>query len=68
MKHLPFFALALAIFALFPAGLTAREAPHSGLQNYVPWEEETVHTFENILVQQDGRVKPLYTVARFSLL
>ncbi|NLT70469.1 MAG: cytochrome c biogenesis protein CcsA, partial [Verrucomicrobiaceae bacterium] len=42
--------------------------PHSGLQNYVPWEEETVHTFENILVQQDGRVKPLYTVARFSLL
>jgi ABC-type transport system involved in cytochrome c biogenesis permease subunit len=60
--------LALAILALLPLGLAAREVPKSALQNYVPWSDETVHTFENILVQQDGRVKPLYTVARFTLL
>lgn len=58
----------LATIALLTPGLEAREAPKSALQNYVPWEDETVHTFENILVQQDGRVKPLYTVARFTLL
>jgi ABC-type transport system involved in cytochrome c biogenesis permease subunit len=46
----------------------ARELPKSALQNYVPWKDETVHTFENLLVQQDGRVKPVYTVARFTLL
>lgn len=68
MKYFSPFLLALAILTFLPAGLTAREAPASGLQNYVPWEDETVHTFENILVQQDGRVKPLYTVARFTLL
>ena len=60
--------LALAILALLPFGLAAREVPKSALQNYVPWEDETVHLFENILVQQDGRVKPLYTLARFTLL
>jgi ABC-type transport system involved in cytochrome c biogenesis permease subunit len=60
--------LALAILAFLPLGLSAREAPKSALQNYVPWEDETVHTFENLLVQQDGRVKPLYSVARFTLL
>ena len=46
----------------------ARELPKSALQNYVPWQDETVHAFENLLVQQDGRVKPVYTVARFTLL
>jgi len=46
----------------------ARELPKSALQNYVPWKDETVHAFENLLVQQDGRVKPVYTVARFTLL
>jgi ABC-type transport system involved in cytochrome c biogenesis permease subunit len=59
--------LALIAFGLTPA-LSARELPKSSLQNYVPWSEETVHAFENLLVQQDGRVKPLYTVARFTLL
>ncbi len=68
MKTLPQSLLTLAVVAFLPIGLTAREVPKSALQNYVPWEEETVHTFENILVQQDGRVKPLYTVARFTLL
>lgn len=68
MKHLSSSLLALTILALLPAGLTAREAPAVALQSYTPWNDETVHTFENILVQQDGRVKPLYTVARFTLL
>lgn len=68
MKHSSPILLALAILAFLPLGLTARDAPSSPLQNYVPWEDETVHIFENILVQQDGRVKPLYTVARFTLL
>ncbi|MCB1204172.1 MAG: cytochrome c biogenesis protein CcsA [Verrucomicrobiae bacterium] len=48
--------------------LSARELPKSALQNYVPWKDETVHTFENLLVQNEGRVKPLYTVARFTLM
>ncbi len=60
--------LALLAAALLPATLAARELPKSALQNYVPWQDETVHAFENLLVQQDGRVKPVYTVARFTLL
>ncbi len=60
--------LALLATALLPASLVARDAPKSALQNYVPWQDDTVHAFENLLVQQDGRVKPVYTVARFTLL
>jgi ABC-type transport system involved in cytochrome c biogenesis permease subunit len=62
-------ALLAALFLAASSGsLAARELPKSTLQNYVPWQDETVHAFENLLVQQDGRVKPLYSVARFSLL
>ncbi|MEQ1843211.1 MAG: hypothetical protein ABL994_22640, partial [Verrucomicrobiales bacterium] len=68
MSILPKFIPALAVIAFLTSGLEAREVPKSALQNYVPWEDETIHTFENLLVQQDGRVKPLYTVARFTLL
>ncbi|MBL9156961.1 MAG: cytochrome c biogenesis protein CcsA [Verrucomicrobiales bacterium] len=69
MKSALRFAL-LSLFALFAGSgnLSARELPKSALQNYVPWKDETVHTFENLLVQHEGRVKPLYTVARFTLL
>ncbi len=63
---IPVLAAALAA-ALLPSAFAA-DAPQSALQNYVPWQDETVHAFENLLVQQDGRVKPLYTVARFTLL
>jgi len=59
---------ALLLALLLPGVVAARELPKSALQNYVPWQDETVHAFENLLVQQDGRVKPLYTVARFTLL
>ena len=71
MRKSPRFPVPLAALAFAVAGIAtlhAREVPKSSLQNYVPWEEETVHLFENILVQQDGRVKPIYTVARFTLL
>ncbi len=65
---IPALAAVLAAVLFLPGALAARELPKSALQNYVPWQDETVHTFERLLVQQDGRVKPLYTVARFTLL
>src|SRR5690606_19825819 len=70
MKNFPALPTWLAVLAslLLPATLPARELPQSALPNYVPWPEETVHAFENLLIQQDGRVKPVYTVARFTLL
>ncbi|MBP6601481.1 MAG: cytochrome c biogenesis protein CcsA [Verrucomicrobiales bacterium] len=68
MKKLLTTFFALGIFGFSAVDLNAQTPPKSSLQNYVPWSEETVHTFENLLVQQDGRVKPLYTVARFTLL
>lgn len=66
MKRL-LFALAISAFAL-PGLTTARDLPRTVLPSYEPWDEEVVHTFENLLVQEGGRVKPLYTVARFTLL
>lgn len=63
--------LALATLTLLltiPAGLIAREAPESPLPSYDPWPAETVTSFEHILIQDNGRVKPIYTVARFKLL
>ncbi|MEM1443952.1 MAG: cytochrome c biogenesis protein CcsA, partial [Verrucomicrobiota bacterium] len=60
-------ALLFAAIAL-PALSSARELPKSALPSYEPWDPEVVSTFENILVQEGGRVKPLYTMARFTLL
>lgn len=60
-------ALLFAAIAL-PALSSARELPKSALPSYEPWDPEVVRTFENILVQEGGRVKPLYTMARFTLL
>lgn len=65
MKQLHHF---IALLLLGAAPLAAREVPKTSLPSYEPWSKETVHTFENLLVQQDGRVKPFYTVARFALL
>ncbi len=58
--------LALVSFPAFLFG--GMEAPKTTLESYTPWQDDTVKTFENILVQQDGRVKPINTVARFTLL
>lgn len=66
----PCLLLHLTLLCLFGFALNAgaRELPKVDLASYEPWEEETVHAFENILVQHEGRVKPLYTVSRFTLM
>lgn len=56
------------VAALVPAFAGARELPKSVLESYEPWDETVVHDFERILVQEGGRVKPIYTVARFTLM
>ncbi|MDF1825512.1 MAG: cytochrome c biogenesis protein CcsA [Verrucomicrobiales bacterium] len=66
MKRL-FLSLILPVLAL-PGIASARDLPKTPLPSYEPWDEEVVHTFENLLVQEGGRVKPLYSVARFTLL
>lgn len=58
----------LLTLAFLPVSLMAREVPKTPLDSYEPWADETVTTFENLLVQDGGRVKPIYTVARFTLL
>ncbi|MDF1659883.1 MAG: cytochrome c biogenesis protein CcsA, partial [Verrucomicrobiales bacterium] len=58
----------LLVSFVLPGLASARELPKSLLPSYEPWDEEVVHTFENLLVQEGGRVKPLYSVARFTLL
>ncbi|MEM7602483.1 MAG: hypothetical protein AAF357_13825, partial [Verrucomicrobiota bacterium] len=66
MKRL-FLALLFATLVV-PGTASAGELPKTVLPSYEPWDEEVVHTFENILVQDGGRVKPLYSMARFTLL
>ena len=58
----------LLALVLLPASLLAREIPETSLPGYQPWDEASVETFENLLVQEGGRVKPIYTLARFTLL
>lgn len=58
----------LSLTLAAPVCLEARDAPESVLPSYEAWSPETVHAFEHILIQDDGRVKPIYTVARFKLL
>lgn len=59
---------AILLFAASAAGAIAREIPVAeGLDHYEPWDEEIVDLFRKIPVQDDGRIKPLETVARFRL-
>lgn len=62
------FATFLASIVLASGFATARELPKSDLASYEPWDPQVVSTFENLLVQEGGRVKPIYTVSRFTLL
>lgn len=62
------FATFLASIVLASGFATARELPKSDLASYEPWDSQVVSTFENLLVQEGGRVKPIYTVSRFTLL
>ena len=38
------------------------------LESYQPWSEEAVQTFEKLLIQEGGRVKPMHSFARFTLM
>jgi len=58
----------LLVIALLPSSLLAREVPETPLPDYQLWDEASVETFENLLIQDGGRVKPIYTLARFTLL
>ncbi|MDF2376929.1 MAG: cytochrome c biogenesis protein CcsA [Verrucomicrobiales bacterium] len=60
-------ALLFTVFTL-PGFVSARDLPKTLLPSYEPWDQEVVHTFENLLVQDGGRVKPIYSVARFTLM
>jgi len=63
-----FFAIfACASGGIFPASVNAREIPIANLEEYVHWDEDIVEMFAKIPVQDDGRIKPLETVARFRL-
>jgi len=56
----------LSVASIQRAG--ARQIPVAeGLSQYDPWDEEIVDLFRKIPVQDDGRIKPLETVARFRL-
>jgi len=65
-------------FALIPIILTALAIPSGSgaadkdistpLKSYEAWPEEAVEIFENLLVQDGGRVKPVYSFARFTLM
>ncbi|MDA7921924.1 cytochrome c biogenesis protein CcsA [Verrucomicrobiales bacterium] len=68
MKHCLLTHLTLLGLLGLTTNASARELPKVELQNYEPWEEATVHAFENILVQEGGRVKPIYTTSRFTLM
>ncbi|MEM9280733.1 MAG: cytochrome c biogenesis protein CcsA [Verrucomicrobiota bacterium] len=69
MKVKPF--ILTSLIAALVASLSqveARELPKADLDSYQPWDPDTVTAFENLLVQDGGRVKPIYSYARFTLL
>lgn len=65
------FATGLLLF-LVALAVTVRDAtPPSEtrtVENYVPWEKETLAVAESIPVQDGGRIKPLTTYAGFTML
>lgn len=65
------FAVGLILFA-FTLSVVVRDArPPSGarlIENYAPWDEETLRIAESIPVQDGGRIKPLATYSGFTML
>lgn len=60
--------LSLLLIAFSISVASARELPVAeGLAQYENWDPEIVDLFRMLPVQDDGRVKPLETVARFRL-
>jgi len=67
MKKITRPILLLLLAVLFPASVLAKDLT-TPLDSYEPWPREKVDAFENLLIQDGGRVKPLYTSARFALM
>jgi ABC-type transport system involved in cytochrome c biogenesis permease subunit len=66
MKSQFFFLLSLIVGINSLA--SAREVPQVDLESYDPWDSQVVETFEHLLMQEAGRVKPIYSYSRFTLL
>lgn len=53
----------------FPAARASESAlPKSALKSYDSWQDETVNTFGKLLVQREGHVTPIESLAQFTLL
>ena len=53
----------------FPAARASEsEFPKIALKSYVSWQDETVDTFGNLLVQREGRITPIESLAQSTLL
>ena len=58
----------LLVLAVVLVGPTAQAAERPAPSRPTSWSQEDVDTFARIPIQDDGRVKPLLTFARFTLL
>ncbi|MCB1236038.1 MAG: cytochrome c biogenesis protein CcsA [Verrucomicrobiae bacterium] len=58
----------LVAFATLCAGSASAKDVEVSLESYAPWPKETVDTFRELMIQEGGRVKPVNTHARFTLL
>jgi ABC-type transport system involved in cytochrome c biogenesis permease subunit len=63
---LPWFVLAPVVLVL--AGCTEKGPAPAWLERKAPWDADVLKTFQRIPVQDQGRIKPLDTVAGFKLL
>ena len=68
MRKFAFIPLLLGAFALPSTAISADKDISTPLESYQAWSPEAVEAFENLLVQDGGRVKPVYTFARFTLM
>ena len=65
--RLSWFVLAPVVLVL--AGCTEKtDAPPSWVQRKAPWDSQVLKTFQRLPIQDQGRIKPLDTVAGFKLL
>ncbi len=62
------FSTLLGCFLFFPALIVSAKDISTPLESYTPWSDESVAAFEQILIQENGRVKPLHTFSRFTLM
>ena len=67
MKRL-FFCILIGFFANSACIDTQGKDITAPLESYEPWSDDAVAAFENILIQEGGRVKPLHTFSRFTLM